>query len=79
MMPHDELDLDGDTLREECGVFGIFGHPDAAALTALGLHALQHRGQEAAASSPSTARVSTPSATSAWSATLLRADTSSTA
>jgi amidophosphoribosyltransferase len=48
MMPHDELDFDGDTLREECGVFGIFGHPDAAALTALGLHALQHRGQEAA-------------------------------
>ncbi len=40
--------LYGDTLREECGVFGIFGHPDAAALTALGLHALQHRGQEAA-------------------------------
>ena len=39
---------DGDTLREECGVFGIFDHPDAAALTALGLHALQHRGQEAA-------------------------------
>jgi amidophosphoribosyltransferase len=48
MMPTDELDLDGDTLREECGVFGIYGHPDAAALTALGLHALQHRGQEAA-------------------------------
>ena len=41
-------DLDGDRLREECGVFGIFGHPDAAAITALGLHALQHRGQEAA-------------------------------
>ncbi|MBY5362541.1 amidophosphoribosyltransferase [Rhizobium leguminosarum] len=40
--------LDGDTLHEECGVFGILGHPDAAALTALGLHALQHRGQEAA-------------------------------
>ncbi|MGE3150216.1 MAG: amidophosphoribosyltransferase, partial [Pseudorhodoplanes sp.] len=40
--------LDGDRLREECGVFGIFGHPDAAAITALGLHALQHRGQEAA-------------------------------
>ena len=36
-----------DRLREECGVFGIFGHPDAAAVTALGLHALQHRGQEA--------------------------------
>ena len=43
-----DLDLDGDTLREECGVFGIHGHPDAAAITALGLHALQHRGQEAA-------------------------------
>lgn len=39
---------DDDKLREECGVFGVFGHQDAAALTALGLHALQHRGQEAA-------------------------------
>src|SRR5215813_14166634 len=39
---------DTDHFREECGVFGIYGHPDAAALTALGLHALQHRGQEAA-------------------------------
>lgn len=37
-----------DRLNEECGVFGIIGTPDAAALTALGLHALQHRGQEAA-------------------------------
>src|SRR6201991_69237 len=44
----DNLDLDGDRLREECGVFGIYNHPDAAAITALGLHALQHRGQEAA-------------------------------
>jgi amidophosphoribosyltransferase len=35
-------------LRVACGVFGIFDHDDAAALTALGLHALQHRGQEAA-------------------------------
>ncbi len=35
-----------DRLREECGVFGVFGHVDAAAITALGLHALQHRGQE---------------------------------
>jgi amidophosphoribosyltransferase len=43
-----DLDLDGDRLREECGVFGIYGHPDAAAITALGLHSLQHRGQEAA-------------------------------
>jgi amidophosphoribosyltransferase len=37
-----------DRLREECGVFGVFGNEDAGALTALGLHALQHRGQEAA-------------------------------
>ena len=37
-----------DKFHEECGVFGIWGHPEAAALTALGLHALQHRGQEAA-------------------------------
>ena len=44
----DVFDLDGDTLHEECGVFGILRHEDAAALTALGLHALQHRGQEAA-------------------------------
>ena len=36
-----------DRLKEECGVFGIFNNKDAAALTALGLHALQHRGQEA--------------------------------
>ncbi|GAI49381.1 unnamed protein product, partial [marine sediment metagenome] len=42
------MSLDDDTLHEECGVFGILGHPDAATLTALGLHALQHRGQEAA-------------------------------
>ena len=35
-----------DKLREECGVFGITNHPDASALVALGLHALQHRGQE---------------------------------
>ena len=42
------FDLEDDRLHEECGVFGIFGHPDAAAITALGLHALQHRGQEAA-------------------------------
>jgi amidophosphoribosyltransferase len=36
-----------DKFREECGVFGVFGHQDAAALTVLGLHSLQHRGQEA--------------------------------
>nr|WP_314260668.1 amidophosphoribosyltransferase [uncultured Devosia sp.] len=44
----DDFDIDGDTLHEECGVFGILGHRDASTLTALGLHALQHRGQEAA-------------------------------
>ncbi len=43
-----DFDLDGDLLREECGIFGIWNNPDAAAMTALGLHALQHRGQEAA-------------------------------
>lgn len=37
-----------DELNEECGVFGIVGHPNASALTYYGLHALQHRGQESA-------------------------------
>src|SRR5487761_1959923 len=41
-------DLDADRLREERGVFGIFGHPDAGAITALACHPPQHRGQEAA-------------------------------
>ena len=40
--------FDDDKLREECGVFGIHGADSAAAVVALGLHALQHRGQEAA-------------------------------
>ncbi|WP_409291205.1 amidophosphoribosyltransferase [Peribacillus sp. SCS-37] len=35
-------------LNEECGVFGVWGHPDAAQITYYGLHALQHRGQEGA-------------------------------
>ena len=35
-----------DKLREECGIFGISNYDDASALVALGLHALQHRGQE---------------------------------
>ena len=42
MIPYED-----DKLHEECGVFGVWGVPDAAAVTALGLHALQHRGQEA--------------------------------
>jgi amidophosphoribosyltransferase len=37
-----------DKFNDECGVFGIYAHPDASAHAALGLHALQHRGQEAA-------------------------------
>ncbi len=45
--PWDVDGLDDDKLHEECGVFGIYGHDESAALTALGLHALQHRGQEA--------------------------------
>jgi amidophosphoribosyltransferase len=39
--------FDDDKLREECGVFGVIGVADAANFVALGLHALQHRGQEA--------------------------------
>ena len=39
--------FDCDKLKEECGVFGVLGLNDAANFVALGLHALQHRGQEA--------------------------------
>jgi amidophosphoribosyltransferase len=39
---------DDDHFRDHCGLFGVFGHPDAARLTYLGLYALQHRGQESA-------------------------------
>ena len=41
------MDFSLDKLKEECGIFGIFGHPEASTLTQLGLFALQHRGQEA--------------------------------
>ena len=47
-LTHPFLDEHGDKLREECGVFGAINASDASAATALGLHALQHRGQEAA-------------------------------
>src|SRR5258708_39937499 len=40
--------FDDDKLREECGVFGIWGADHSASFVALGLHALQHRGQEGA-------------------------------
>jgi amidophosphoribosyltransferase len=42
------MDLPLDKFHEECGVFAIYGHPEAANLTYLGLYALQHRGQESA-------------------------------
>lgn len=45
--PSCDIDLTEDKIKEECGVFGIFGIENAASMTALGLHALQHRGQEA--------------------------------
>lgn len=48
MADHGDTPFDGDKLHEECGVFGILGRQDAAAIVTLGLHALQHRGQEAA-------------------------------
>jgi hypothetical protein len=71
-LPH-EAD---DHFHDECGVFGIFGRQDAAVVATLGLHALQHRGQEAAGivsfatispSPPSSraSRVRAPSATRA--------------
>ena len=47
-MPLPSHPFDDDKLREECGVFGVIGVQDAASFVALGLHALQHRGQEAA-------------------------------
>jgi amidophosphoribosyltransferase len=40
--------IDDDRFHDECGLFGVWGHPDAARLTYLGLYALQHRGQESA-------------------------------
>lgn len=40
--------IEDDHFRDECGIFGVFGHPEAANLTYLGLYALQHRGQESA-------------------------------
>ena len=47
MQPYLAHPFDHDKLHEECGVFGVIGVSDAANFVALGLHALQHRGQEA--------------------------------
>ena len=46
-LPRHPFDPDDDKLKEECGVFGVIGVTDAANFVALGMHALQHRGQEA--------------------------------
>jgi amidophosphoribosyltransferase len=46
--PDDDGALDDDHFHDQCGVFGVFGSPEAAHFTYLGLHALQHRGQESA-------------------------------
>ncbi len=46
--PMRNVRIQDDRFHDECGVFGIFGHPEAGHLTYLGLHALQHRGQESA-------------------------------
>ena len=48
--PIDELGLPLDRPREECGVVGVVGHPEASNVAYLGLYALQHRGQESAGS-----------------------------
>jgi amidophosphoribosyltransferase len=47
-MPEPEPETPFDKLREECGVFALYGHPEASKLVYLGLYALQHRGQESA-------------------------------
>ena len=44
----DGIPLDDDRFHDQCGLFGIYGHPEASRLTYLGLYALQHRGQESA-------------------------------
>ena len=68
-MNQTDLEADGDRLREECGVFGIFGHPDAAAITALGLHAYSTADRKQPASFRSTASGSIPSDASVLSVT----------
>ena len=54
-----------DKLHDECGVFAIYGHPEAANLAYLGLYALQHRGQESAGIASSDGRHD-PQLTRAW-------------
>jgi amidophosphoribosyltransferase len=47
-VPHRRLPVEDDHFHDQCGLFGVFGHPDAAHLAYMGLYALQHRGQESA-------------------------------
>ena len=47
-LPRGRAAVDDDRFHDKCGLFGIFGHPEAARLTYLGLYSLQHRGQESA-------------------------------
>ncbi|MDA1313629.1 MAG: amidophosphoribosyltransferase [Acidobacteria bacterium] len=54
---HDTGSTERDGFHDECGVFAIFGHPEAANMAYLGLHALQHRGQESAGICSSDGRV----------------------
>ena len=71
MNPASSRILTDDKFHDECGVFGVWNVPDAAAVTALGLHALQHRGQEVSGHRRvSTAVTSTPTGGWAWSATI---------
>ena len=67
-----------DKFREECGVFGIFGHPEAANLTYLGLYALQHRGQESAGIAASDG-VADPRIARRWGTSTRRSTTTSLA
>ena len=62
-------DLEGDTLREECGVFGVFGHTEAAAIAALGLHPCSIADRKQPELCPTTEPGSIPSGGWAWSAT----------
>lgn len=55
-MPEFDQDCQFDKLHEECGVFALYGHPEAANLVYLGLYALQHRGQESAGMASSDGR-----------------------
>ena len=60
-----------DKLREECGVFGVSNHEDSARLVALGLHSLQHRGQEGCGIVSFDGKVTIQKSVKVWLATIL--------